>query len=237
MKARSKITRDRRKAARRSPIAAGLRSLLSPRATPAAPRSLREHLRFEPLEPRLLLNADPVLVTGAIDSPGESDRYSFTLDGDTRIAFDSLTNDANIHWTLEGPSGTEVESRGLAGVAGENNDLVLDLKAGEYRLTLDGVDDATGAYNFRLLSLADSLPTTPGTPTSGQLATGPETETYQFAATAGERFYLEVVSLTGPDARWELLDPLGRSVFDSCDNVRTDACGFARGNYYSGFRH
>ena len=105
MKARSKITRDRRKAARLSGIAAGLRSLLSPRATPAAPRSLREHLRFEPLEPRLLLNADPVLVSGAIDSPGESDRYSFALDGETRIAFDTLTNDANINWTLEGPGG------------------------------------------------------------------------------------------------------------------------------------
>ncbi|HSC17144.1 MAG TPA: LEPR-XLL domain-containing protein, partial [Gammaproteobacteria bacterium] len=229
MKARSEVARDLRKALRLSPLAAGLRSLLHGRTAPlrAPRRAPARRMRFEPIEPRLLLDADPVLVTGAIDSPGESDTYSFTLDSDSRIAFDSLTNNPNITWTLKGPRGEEVGKRALAGAGGENTDAVLDLKAGQYTLTLDGTGDATGDYSFRLLTLSDSLSTTPGTPTSGELTVGSETDSYQFAATAGDGFYFEVTSLTGPTPNWRLLDPLGKSVFSepmaSAEDVKTVA--------------
>src|SRR6266540_7447030 len=45
-------------------------------------------IRFEPLEPRVLLSADinpAQTITGSIDVPGETDQYGFTLPQNARI--------------------------------------------------------------------------------------------------------------------------------------------------------
>src|SRR5687767_8623746 len=74
-------------------------------------------IRFEPLEPRVLLSgeANPAQsVSGSIDVPGEADHYGIVLAEDTRIVFDSLTSSNDFNWTLKGPTGTEVSNRGFA---------------------------------------------------------------------------------------------------------------------------
>ena len=50
-------------------------------------------------------------VSGAIDAAGETDVFVFTLSENAQLYFDSLTDDAQIIWSLEGPAGLEVEGR------------------------------------------------------------------------------------------------------------------------------
>ena len=53
------------------------------------------------------------LTSGSIGTPGEGDRYSFTLAASAHLYFDSLTNDNQLTWTLAGPAGTPVANREL----------------------------------------------------------------------------------------------------------------------------
>ena len=171
-------------------------------------------MRFETLEPRLLLSAD---VTGMIDIPGETDQFKFTLARDTKLYFDSLSADPSISWSLSGPRGTEVSSRSFvySDSATLSGNPVLDLLAGEYTLTVDGSLDATGPYSFRLLDVeGDATAITPGTVVAGTLNPGNETDAYQFTALAGDQFYFDAQSYSGTyNDYWRLLDPYGGVVF------------------------
>ena len=53
-------------------------------------------------------------VSGRIAQPGESDVYSFSLTAETLVMLDSLTNSADINWTLTGPQGEIVSARRLS---------------------------------------------------------------------------------------------------------------------------
>ena len=173
---------------------------------------------FEPLEERLLLSSSPgsilpSLVVGAIDGPGEEDRYTLNLPADSKLYFDSQTNNSNIHWSLAGPAGTAVSDRHLTISDGNTGDGVLRLPAGPYTLTVDGDKASTGAYAFRLLDLAAATPLTPGTPVSGTLDPANETDTYQFDALAEDRMFFDVQARSGGgSSRWRLLDPYGNGV-------------------------
>src|SRR6266571_1532798 len=155
-------------------------------------------IRFEPLEPRVLLSADinpAQTITGSIDVPGETDQYGFTLPQNARIVFDSVTNNPNLNWSLSGPTGALVDSRPFSASDGTAANSVLDLTAGDYTLTVDAPADITGAYTFRQLDPANT------------------TNVYRFSATTGERFYFDFKSLSGGTVNWRLLDPNGGSVF------------------------
>ena len=90
------------------------------------------------------------VVSGAIATAGQQDRYTFTLPGAALLYFDSLANIGNLSWTLTGPTGPVVSTRDFINGDG----LVLNLPSGNYTLTVDGTRDATGAYSFRLLDFA-----------------------------------------------------------------------------------
>ncbi|MDH5351504.1 MAG: LEPR-XLL domain-containing protein, partial [Betaproteobacteria bacterium] len=164
----------------------------------------RRAMRLETLEPRLLLSAD---VAGTLDIPGETDRYTFSLDRDTQLYFDALSADPSISWSLSGPRGAEVSGRGFAfsDSAGIGENPVLDLRAGDYTLTVDGLQEATGAYAFRLLDVqAEAVGITPGVVVAGTLDPGNETDAYVFSAAAGDRFYFDAQDVSG-SAYWRLL--------------------------------
>src|SRR3546814_14183392 len=91
-------------------------------------------------------------IDSTIAQPGESDRYSFTLDAPARLLFDALSNPAGLNWTLTGPDGKLVDARSLGGsdAADFTGNPVLDPSAGTWSLTIDGFGDATGAGSARL---------------------------------------------------------------------------------------
>jgi hypothetical protein len=113
----------------------------------------------EALEGRVLLSA--VTVSGDIRVAGEHDSFNYNFATPRRLYFDSMTNTNDIRWSLVGPSGTLVNNRPFA--QSDSVDIgnpVIFAPAGSYSLTVDGVAETTGAYQFRLLDLADTLPIT-----------------------------------------------------------------------------
>ena len=129
---------------------------------------VRREQRFvlEALEQRVLLAATPAaLVQGAIEVPGEVDQYSFHVDAPANLYVDSLTNNSQIAWSLNGPRGPEVNQQAFS-----SGDRLLGLlPTGDYILAVDGSGDATGSYAFRLVDLDSATSVTLGTPVSGTL--------------------------------------------------------------------
>jgi len=152
-------------------------------------------------------------VDGAIAHAGEVDRYTFTMAQRSRLYFDTLS-DSQVFWTLAGPTGTLVAGRNLRTSDSADNYPLLDLVAGDYTLTFDATGDDVISYAFRLLDTASAIPITPGTPVSGQLNPGSETDLYRFDVAAGERFFFDNLSFSG-DAYWRLLTPYGDQVFNA----------------------
>src|SRR5207253_10817195 len=97
------------------------------------------------------------------------------------LYFDSLINDSNnLNWSLNGPGGAVVSGRSFCGsLSRAISDPQLRLPAGSYTLTVDASGDAVGAYSFRLLDLAGATTITPGTPFSGSLSPGNETDLFK----------------------------------------------------------
>jgi hypothetical protein len=156
------------------------------------------------------------IIDGAIATPGEQQRYTFTLARPSRLYFDSLTNDAHLNWTLEGPAGTAVSDRAFSsdGLVPPAY-LALGLATGNYVLTVAGLGNNTGAYRFRLLDLAQATPLALGKPVDDVLDPADSTNAYRFDARASDRLFLDVQALDGaPSAQWELVDPYGNSLFD-----------------------
>ncbi len=183
----------------------------------ARPATRSKPLVFESFEPRILLSAETVVprIDGTLDVPGETDRYSFTVNDSVRIVFDSLTNNSNMRWSLDGPRGSVVSNRSFTGSDSYelSGNVAFDLAPGEYTLSVDGVADTTGAYSFRLLDIAQSTELTPGTRVDGTLDPANETDAYKFSVVAGQRFFIDRFSNSG-DIYWRLLDPYGRTVVD-----------------------
>jgi hypothetical protein len=169
----------------------------------------RRKVLFEPLEPRLLLDANPVL--GSLDVPGETDRYTFSLTADQRLLFDALEGDTGVHWSLDGPRGAEVTDRAFD-ATGYWANPALDLVPGDYTITVDGSGDTTGSYAFQIHDLASAAILPLGTPITETLDPGNGAALYQFAAQAGDRIYFDSQDYTG-SVYYTLLDSFAQPVF------------------------
>ncbi len=180
--------------------------------------NINSSIRFEALEPRVLLSGDlnpAQTVSGSIDVQGEVDQYGFTLTQNTQIVFDSMTNNSNMNWSLSGPNGAVVGNRNFTNSdsADASASPLLNLATGDYTLTMDANGDQTGAYSFRLIDVLKAQEIVPGTDVSGTLDSANQTNVYKFNATAGEHYYFNSLNLTGGNTYWRLIDPNGNNVF------------------------
>src|SRR5688500_16201989 len=190
---------------------ASYRKAAAPAARPAAPA---RPMRFEALEPRVLLSGDvnpAQTVSGQIDVPGEVDQYGFTLPQNARIVFDSLSNTSNVNWSLSGPNGEVVTNRAFNSSDNTSANPLLDLAAGEYTVTVDATGDATPTYTFRLIDLFRAQDVNPDTLVTGSLDPPNDTAVYRFSATAGARFYFDSISASHT-LNYRLYDPFGRAM-------------------------
>ena len=138
-----------------------------------------------------------------IREPGEQDTYTFEGNVGQQLFFDALVGNFNLNAKLYSPSGNLVA------------DLRTDLdgtpftltEAGTHRLVIDGVDDTTGSYSFRLSDRALATALELDTPIPGILETGNEVDLYQFTGTRGTilSFNLDAAAWSG--ANWVLYDP------------------------------
>ncbi len=166
-------------------------------------------------------NVPPALFVGAPLTIGQAvagsltnhttNAYTFTLNSETRVVFDTLTNSTSVQWFLEGPPGLIINNRGVNGSDGINfsGSPVLELPPGDYQLRVRRNAAGISPYRFRLLDLSAAAVVTPGTPILGSLTPSTETDAYRFTASAGSRFFFDLHSTNGPPStRWRLLDPL-----------------------------
>ncbi|MFN0054155.1 MAG: putative Ig domain-containing protein [Planctomycetales bacterium] len=180
-------------------------------------------------------------VSGAIGAAGEQDQYTFNLAAAGLYYFDSLINNSSLNWSLAGPAGAAVTSRGVSASDGATltSNPTLNLIAGAYTLTVDAGGDGTGAYQFRLLDLADAVSFTPGTALSGALNPANETDLVRFTAAAGDRFFFDVTARTGGSgSKWRLVDPYGNLLFTSGFDTTTsfsdvDVMTLSKGGSYT----
>jgi hypothetical protein len=189
-------------------------------------------IRFEALEPRVLLSGDvnpaAISINGSIDAPGQQNHYQFTVQDDKRVVFDSLTNRSDLSWSLTGPNGA-VDSRNFSDDGGSYYKSAYDLTAGTYTLTVGATADATGSYAMRIVDATAAADLTPGTQVTDTLVQGNETSVYKFDGTAGQQFYFKAggtQSTAGNSVYWRLVDPYGRQE-TGVNSLNYDANTFA----------
>ena len=202
----SKLLREKRKT--KSSASAPLDQHAKPEDTAVSQRII-----LEELEQRLLLSADLNPVAGAIDVPGETDLYVFTLDRPQAVYFDNQTSVEGLTWSLNGPSGTQVTAQPLMTTDTTTASPVLLLASGDYTLSVSGVGNVTGSYQFHLLDLANATLIQTDSPVVGQLFPGSASNLYSFDATPGQHIFLDRTS-GGDDnsLSWRLFDKNGTQV-------------------------
>jgi YD repeat-containing protein len=172
------------------------------------------------------------VVNGSIDVAGREQQYTFTLAAATRLYFDALSDNSSFAGTLTGPAGTVIADLPLAGIEGVirpaaalsfGEATAAVLPAGNYTAKVRALQNATGAYSFRILDLAAATPLTPGTQVNGTLNPANDTAAYRFTAHAGDKFSFAAQGSSGlPALSWQLVDPYGNQVFaQDFSNVAT----------------
>ncbi|MBN8495130.1 MAG: hypothetical protein J0M00_27260, partial [Burkholderiales bacterium] len=166
------------------------------------------------------------VVDDRIEQPGQRRSYRFSVTADTWAMLDTLSS-ANFNWTLSGPRGvligTDPNTRrsGLYGGArtlraadaqGASADPAFELRTGDYLLTIDADNDATGSFAFALRSFDAAVPLALGSAVSGALNPANETRLYHFDASAGDRFFLDVQQSTN-NGSLRLYGPLGQAIW------------------------
>lgn len=155
------------------------------------------------------------LTSGNISTPGQSQRYTFTLASAARLYFDSRTNNPQFLWSLDGPLGKAVPNRAFTGSDAQNQSApVLDLPAGNYTLIVSANGDVTGSYQFRFFDVATANVLSLGVSTANNSFVANSTDAYKFTANAGNQFQFVRVTATGlPNTYWRLLNPVGGFTF------------------------
>ncbi|MAT15363.1 MAG: hypothetical protein CMJ46_08850, partial [Planctomyces sp.] len=154
------------------------------------------------------------VLSDTLTNKGEIHEYDFTLDLNSLVNVDSMTNDADIAWRIVNSTGTTVATGNMAA-----GDAPVALSSGTYTLVIDGIADATGDYSVKLVNLLthstylapDSVNTVTGTlsPAGSSLA-------YQFQAGNGESYDFEAIGYSGSSsASWKLVNSSGTILFDN----------------------
>ncbi|MEC4895478.1 MAG: putative Ig domain-containing protein, partial [Oscillatoria sp. PMC 1051.18] len=151
------------------------------------------------------------LVSAEITTLGEQHNYTFTGSVGQQLYFNAVAGDNNLTAILRNPSGNIVWS----GTTADDSIPIILTSDGSYELNIDGKNDATGSYDFKLLTAA--APLSFSSPTNGSIS-AQETALYQFNGTAGQQLSFESLTAVA-GAEWTIYSqvPLlnGTTVIDS----------------------
>ncbi|SFJ58302.1 M10 family metallopeptidase C-terminal domain-containing protein [Planctomicrobium piriforme] len=148
-------------------------------------------------------------VSGRINTPGQEDRFTFTLTAPASLWFDSRTSNDNLRWRLSGPSD---EIRSDWPFVWDDDKIGL-LPAGTYTLTVDAIGDAVADYAFAVLNPANGISASLDTTYTASLNPANQTKFYKFSGTAGSTIYIDQLGATHTtenwNGYWSLQDPAG----------------------------
>ncbi len=151
--------------------------------------------------------------------PGETRSYSLALDRDGLYYLDSFTSNTNERWSLSGPNGTVVSNRDLYYSDSDRigaTSPVFSLGAGDYVITVDGINATVSPYSFRFINIADQARAIQvDTAVVGVLEPSSATQVFSFTGDADDLFYfdLQAFSNTTGNFALRLYDHVGRQIF------------------------
>ncbi|AFY54222.1 RHS repeat-associated core domain protein [Rivularia sp. PCC 7116] len=133
-------------------------------------------------------------INDEIGEAGEEDTYNFEGTIGQKLWLDELLGNSNITATLYSPSDNQVFSSSF----GNRDDSywrppILE-ETGTYKLVVDGSEDTTGAYSFRLLDFADATPIDLDTEITGNFGdSNQQTHLYRFNGSKGQQLYFDQI--------------------------------------------
>ncbi|MEJ1929429.1 putative Ig domain-containing protein [Nostoc sp. NIES-2111] len=139
-------------------------------------------------------------VNGEINVKGEIDTYTFTGVAGQQLFFDALAGSTDIRGKLFSPTGVEILNNSTNT---DWNPLTLT-ETGIYRFIIDGNNDTTGNYSFRLLDIVTTSTIEMGTSISGSLNPGNEADLYHFTGRAGQKLNFDLAASSWTNANWVL---------------------------------
>ncbi|HUS33922.1 MAG TPA: CARDB domain-containing protein [Verrucomicrobiae bacterium] len=171
------------------------------------------------------------VTSGSIASPGQQQRYTFTLASPRRLYFDARSNPPSLRWSLAGALGTYAD-RAFSNSDAQSGSPFLDLPAGDFTLTVQGSGDATGAYDFRLFDVTTAAPLTPGTAVTSNLTPGNSTLAYQFNVATTGVYYFDAQTVTLPNTWLRLVGSVGNQIISGAASSDFGPFTMVPGMYY-----
>ncbi len=130
-------------------------------------------------------------------SKGSQNTYTFNGVPGQQLFFDSIEGLSTIYTKLYDPTGKEVFSGSLqSDSAPSNRGLILNMN-GEYRLIVDGSDEAMGAYKFQILDKSQANSVNLGSAISGSFVNNTTSQSYQFELTSSRKILIDGISGNG----------------------------------------
>ncbi|MEA5471930.1 hypothetical protein [Spirulina sp. 06S082] len=149
---------------------------------------------------------------------GQQKTYVFQGNANQRLWFDSLKNDSSIfHVALYDPNGVVVQSISSQYTRYDLSEPIALPQTGEYRLVVDGYQDAIEEYDFRLLDLESRSIEPWNNDTNIEFVgnfgdTKQETHAYRFTGSAGQLVYFDAIDGASSN-KYYLYTPEGKQIF------------------------
>jgi len=172
--------------------------------------------QLEALEPKLLMSADLMPgvhdIQGSIEQPGEQDIYELVINETSKLFFDGAQGN-NINWKLESIVNNQPITQFSAKDLTATGDKLLNLTAGNYRLTVDGNNQTVDNYKFRILGEGSAETLTTNQATAGELTTPNQAKLYRVPVKQGDTLYYK--GDTNNQGQWSLFDNQGNLVINA----------------------
>jgi Ca2+-binding RTX toxin-like protein len=175
--------------------------------------------------------ANFIAINGTIAESGEQDIFTFDGTAGQRFYLDALDNDPtfeNLTIRIISPTGTEIYSGGHT----SNSAPFALLETGTYQILIDDATNSTaqiGDYSFQLLEV-DAAPTLVlGSPVSGTLTPGLQSDLFQFTGFAGQRLQFDSL-LASTGGTWQVYGPNNQAISGAFSNLNGDFTVVLPGN-------
>jgi hypothetical protein len=137
----------------------------------------------------------------------EPNQYTFSLSNSANFYIDALDSDGT-YWSLTNSIGDDIDGGDLSP---SGTQPLLWLDPGVYTLAISAYWDATTAYSFRVLNLADAAPIEAGVTLSDYFPGTGEAKLYQFQGVIDDRIDLDIEDGYA-GTQWRLIDPYGNDI-------------------------
>ncbi len=148
---------------------------------------------------------------GELRIPGQFDYFVFEAAAGQTIFFDQQAGSVPaLKWNVVDPTGTSLFSQSFF----DQGPMTLS-QSGQYTITVDGQGDATGPFTFVIWDVPPEVPQpiVLDTLVTGAVTVPGQTQSFQFAGSAGQEILFDLVFNQRTNVRYTLLTPSGSSLF------------------------